>query len=305
MTKIYMAIAFFLQVKTIYAQVDTIRLKQSIEILTHTAGFRTHQDTVTLNKTADFIHAQFMEYADTVVEQQFLVNGITYRNIIASFGTHNKERIVVGAHYDVCGNQLGADDNGSGIAGILEIARLLKDKKLNTRIDIVAFTLEEPPFFKTQQMGSFQYAKSLYEAQIPVVGMISFDMIGYFDDTKGSQSYPLGVLSWFYGSRGNFITLAKRYKKGSFVHKFSKQFRRAAQIKTVDFAAPAWLPITDRSDHRCFWHFGYSALLITDTALWRNHSYHKTTDTIETLNFEKMGLVIDATYKALIAVSNE
>ena len=304
--KIQFIILFiYFQTLFVHAQTDTARLKEYLRTLTNTEGFRTYKDTLTLNKAADFIHAQFIRYADTVFEQPFKVNGVTYKNIIASFETHNRQHIIVGAHYDVCGNQSGADDNGSGIAGLLEIARLLRGKHLDKRIDVVAFTLEEPPFFKTQQMGSFQYARSLYEAQIPVMGMVSFDMIGYFDDTKGSQSYPLSFLSWFYGSRGNFITLAKRYKKGSFVRKFSKHFQQAAQIKTVDFAAPAWLPITDRSDHRCFWQFGYSALLITDTALWRNHAYHKTTDTIEKLNFEKMAAVVEATYKALIAVCNE
>jgi hypothetical protein len=300
----FIALCFLCSFQLFSQLVNAEKMKKDLITIGAREGFRTYKDTATLNAVAKFMRNELAQYADTIFEQAYTVNGIVYKNIIASFGIQHTKRIVLGAHYDVCGDQAGADDNGSGLVGLLEIARLLKGKTLANRIDVVAFTLEEPPFFKTKSMGSYQYAKSLYDARIPVLGMVSFDMIGYFDDKKGSQSYPIGLLKWKYGSSGNFITLASRYKKGRFARDFGRRFIESQKIKTVKFSAPSWLPITDRSDHRCFWGFGYSALLITDTALWRNHAYHKAGDTIEKLNFEKMASVVEATYLALMEVCN-
>ena len=123
------------------------------------------------------------------------------KNIICSINTDKKERIVIGAHYDVCGDQDGADDNASGVAGLLELARLLKHEKLNYRIDFVAYTLEEPPFFGTENMGSSIHAKYISDNKISLKGMISLEMIGYFNDKPHSQKYPLSFLKWFYGNK--------------------------------------------------------------------------------------------------------
>lgn len=123
-------------------------------------------------------------YSDSVSTQSYTANGLQYKNIICSFGTENARRIIAGAHYDVCGAQEGADDNASGIAGLLELARLLKGQKLNYRIDLVAYSLEEPPYFRTQYMGSYIHAKSLADSKANVYGMISLEMIGYFKDEK-------------------------------------------------------------------------------------------------------------------------
>ncbi|NTW32841.1 MAG: M28 family peptidase [Bacteroidetes bacterium] len=129
---------------------------------------------------------------------------------MCSFGTDNKKRIIIGAHDDVCDQQEGADDNASGVIGLLELSRLLKGQKLNYRIDLVAYSLEEPPYFKTEYMGSYIHAKSLVESKADVYGMVSLEMIGYFKDEKKSQSYPIKPLSILYGNKGNFITLVKK-----------------------------------------------------------------------------------------------
>jgi Zn-dependent M28 family amino/carboxypeptidase len=109
--------------------------------------------------------------------------------------------IVIGAHYDVCQEQEGADDNASGVVGLLELARLLKNEKLKYKIELVAYTLEEPPFFRTEYMGSFIHAQSLQQAKTDVLGMICLEMIAYFSDKKGSQEYPIGLMSLFYGKK--------------------------------------------------------------------------------------------------------
>jgi Peptidase family M28 len=294
-------ILFFLVKMTIsQAQTDTILLKKHLIFLTKEIGIRNFQNLKALNEAADYISATFKMYADTVYEQPYVVNGRTYKNIICSYGDKNAARIVVGAHYDVCGYQAGADDNGSGVAGLLELARQLKGQKLTQRIDLVAYTLEEPPFFKSKLMGSYVHAESLYKEKAAVIGMISIEMIGYFSEAKHSQKYPIPGLNLLYGNVGDFVILGTNVRKGKFARRFSHRFKKLNTIKVHPFTAPSWLPITDRSDNRCYWKFGYSALMINDTALYRNFEYHKPTDTMERLNLSKMAAVMNGVTQILI-----
>lgn len=151
---------------------------------------------------------------------------MTYKNIICTINPEKKERIIIGAHYDVCGNQDGADDNASGIVGLLELARQLKNLDLNYRIDFVAYTLEEPPFFGTDYMGSHIHAKYLFDNKIPVKGMICLEMIGYYRDDENSQDYPLGFLSWIYGKKGDYITVVQKYWNGKFGNDIKRQMQK-------------------------------------------------------------------------------
>lgn len=281
---------------------DTVLIKNHLTKITKTGAFRNHLDIEQLNKTATYIQSIFAKYSDSVSLQEYVVDGKTYKNVICSFGTHHAKRIIVGAHYDVCGNQEGADDNASGTVALLEIARLLKDKKLNHRIDLVAYTLEEPPYFRTEYMGSYIHAKSLATQKIDVYGMISVEMIGYFKDEKKSQTYPVGLLSLFYGNKGNYITLVKKFGSGKFANRFGKHFKRTETIPTKTFKGPKALPGIDFSDHLNYWKFGFSALMITDTSFYRNHNYHQVTDQMETLDLGRMGSVIDAIMGGLLAL---
>lgn len=278
---------------------DTVLIKQHLIVITKTENFRTHENVDQLNKTAAYIKGVFTLYADTVYEQHFIVNGKTYQNIICSFGTQNAKRIVVGAHYDVCEEQEGADDNASGVVGLLELARLLKNKSLKTQIDLVAYTLEEPPYFRTAYMGSYIHAKWLYDNNVNVLGMVSLEMIGYFKDKPKTQSYPIGALSVVYGNKGNYITLVKKFAAGNFTRKFCKHFKSTKSIRTKKFSGPMILPGIDFSDHLNYWNFGYSALMVTDTAFYRNKNYHQSTDTLETLDIYRMSKVIDGVFNTL------
>lgn len=283
-------------------EADTTIIKEHLTAITKTQEFRNYGNIAQLNVTADYIKHVFEQYTKHVEFQEYIVNGKTYKNVIASFGPENKKRIIVGAHYDVCGNQEGADDNASGVAGLLELARLLKARELRYRIDLVAYTLEEPPYFRTEYMGSYIHAKSLAENKTEVAGMISLEMIGYFKDHKKSQSYPIGLLSVFYGNRGNYITLVKKFGAGKFARRFCKKFKSAETIRTKTFTGPKALPGIDFSDHLNYWKFGFSALMITDTSFYRNNHYHQPSDQLETLDLKRMAKVIDGVLKSLTEI---
>ncbi len=278
---------------------DTNLIIHHLTEITKTKGFRNFLNVDLLNKTADYISKEFEKYADTVYFQEYQVEGLTYKNVICSFGIRNKDRVIVGAHYDVCGAQEGADDNASGIVGLLEIARQLKGKCLNHQIDLVAYTLEEPPYFRTENMGSYVHAKSLKDNDVAVYGMISLEMIGFFKEEKRTQDYPIGLLKLFYGSRGNYITLVNKFSKGKFARNFTDDYKNSKLLPIKKFNGPRALPGIDFSDHLNYWNFGFSALMLTDTAFYRNKNYHQTTDVMETLDISKMAKVIDATLKTL------
>lgn len=282
---------------------DTLLLQKHLENIIETDAPRKYTNTEVLNEVAEYIYNVFDDYADTTYYQEYEAYDHTYRNVICVFGPQDAETIVVGAHYDVCGDQDGADDNASGVAGLLELARQLKGQQLEHRIELVAYTLEEPPFFRSLLMGSHVHAKSLHDEGRDVYGMFCLEMIGYFDDTKGSQDYPLGFLKLFYGKRGDYITLVNKMKKERFARKFSKKFKRTELIKSKKFTGPRGLEGIDFSDHLNYWKYGYSALMITDTAFYRNKNYHQTTDTLETLDIGRMAKVVDATLNALLGLS--
>lgn len=279
---------------------DINLVKSHLTALIQTPEFRNHKNIDQLNTVAEYIRQNFSKYSDSTAFQEYPVDGKIYKNVITSFGTEHKKRIIIGAHYDVCGDQQGADDNATGVTALLELARMLKGQKLNYRIDLVAYTLEEPPYFRTENMGSYIHAKSLKDHHVEVCGMASVEMIGYFKDEKNSQSYPLGMLSWVYGNKGDFITLVKKFSAGNFVNNFTANFKEANQIKTETFTAPKFVTGTDFSDHLNYWKFGYSALMITDTSFFRNKNYHEPTDTLETLDLPRMTKVIDGIFLSLI-----
>jgi len=274
-------------------------IKSHLIKLTKSEKYRNHLNIDQLNKTADFIKSVFKQYTDCIFVQEYFVDDKTYKNIICSFGTENRKRIVIGAHYDVFEDQEGADDNASGVVGLLELARLLRDRMLNYRIDLVAFSLEEEPYFKSKSMGSYIHAKSLIDINADVYGMVCLEMIGCFKDERHSQTYPMKFLSLIYGNQGDFIILARKFASGKFVKIFCKQFKLTQKIKTKEFIGLQDFVGIDRSDHINYWKFGISALMITDTAFYRNENYHKHTDTWETLDLKRMARVIDGIFMAI------
>jgi hypothetical protein len=281
---------------------DSVLLKEHVYNITGDKRFRNIDDTAALNSTAQYIIDELERVQVPVQTQEYRIGGKTYKNILTSFGPHDAPRIIVGAHYDVCGNQWGADDNASGVAALLELARLLSKQHTdswNYRIDLVAYTLEEPPSFRTENMGSAVHAKSLFEENAHVAGMISIEMIGFYKDEKHTQHYPLGFLKWFYGPRGNYITVVKKLRSGKFTRQFARRFKHGDNIITKVFSAPKWVPGMDFSDHLNYWGYDWEALMITDTSFFRNEHYHQRSDMANTLDYARMSYVVANLYNAL------
>jgi Zn-dependent M28 family amino/carboxypeptidase len=281
---------------------DTLRIKSHLTRLTKTQVARSSYHVGQLNKAADYIDSIFRLYTDSVQRQPFRTMRDTFQNVIASFGTENKKRIIVGAHYDVCGDQPGADDNASGVAALLELARMLKGQKLHYRIDLVAYSLEEPPYFASDFMGSYMHAKLMADMKADLYGMISIESIGYFKNEPHSQTYPLSIMNLWYGNKGNFITLVRKLRSGRFADEFCRKFMRYKSIRTVNFKGPLSIDGISDSDHASYWKFGFSALMITDSSDYRNPTYHKASDTMETLDIGSIAKVTDSIFSALIAL---
>lgn len=296
------ALLFLIIAQYIYSQSDSAIVVKHLEKITKTSKFRNYKNVETLNEVANYINLTFKKYSQKVSFQEYKVDGKIYKNVICEFGTENSQTIVIGAHYDVYENQEGADDNASGVAGLLELARLLQNQKLSKKIQLVAYTLEEPPNFRTENMGSYVHAKSLKENNADVIGMISLEMIGYFKDDMYTQQYPVSFLSWFYGNRGDYITIVNKFGKGEFARIFTKKFKEINIIKSKSFIGPKFLQGIDFSDHLNYWKFNYSALMITDTSFYRNINYHKKTDTMNTLDIPRMCKVINNVFETILKI---
>lgn len=300
---------------------DETRITEHLTYLTGAARNRSHPYMPRLENAATYITQVLshdgVNYTEQAYQASFEAKGETFKNIIVSFGPKNAERIVVGAHYDVClteypnqGPKPGADDNATGVAGLLEMARLLKsqESKLTKRIDLVFFANEEPPFFRTKDMGSYRYAELLRQEKVKVAGMIALDMIGYFSDEPNSQKLPPIVASipvvnsiarWLLSpnkeSKGNFIAVTGDLGSINFAKRIRNGINKHSTVPAASFNLPnhvAGLPtMVDFSDHQNF-NEDYRAVMLTDTSVLRNPNYHTDKDTIDTLNIPKMCDVI-------------
>jgi Zn-dependent M28 family amino/carboxypeptidase len=286
----------------LYIGVEKDILLRHVEFLTSITPPRNYQNIDSLNIAAKYIEDEFKKFECELSIQEYEVDGNNFKNIICSFESKKNSKVVIGAHYDVQGNQQGADDNASGVAGLLELGRLLSTNKnnLDIRVDLVAYTLEEPPFFKTENMGSAVHAKSIYNKGENVDMMISLEMIGYFSEKKNSQSYPSPILNLFYPSEGNFIAIVGKMGQGGVIKKIKKSMKSVMNLDVRSINAPAFIPGIDFSDHLNYWKYGYNAVMITDTSFYRNKNYHQLTDMIETLDFDKMAEVVGGIYNIII-----
>jgi len=280
--------------------VDPARLEAEVRELSEQIPPRDQTHLNNLDQAAAYIHARLVETGGRVSDQPFTISGNTYRNVICSVGPESNERIIVGAHYDSYHGYPAADDNASGVAGLIELARLLSRTSLPLQIDLVAFTLEEPPYFGTAHMGSVMHAQSLREHGISVKAMVSLEMIGYFSDAPDSQSFPISLLRAIYPSQGNFIAVVGSVGEGALVRRVKRAMSGSSTLPVYSIDAPRFVPGVDFSDHLSYWKAGYEALMITDTAFYRNHNYHTANDTSEKLDYRRMAMVVAGVYGAVI-----
>lgn len=276
--------------------VDEARLQEVVKKLSIDFHPRNFRNTKNLEKTVAYLEKHFLQAGGTVEIQEFEISGSTYKNLRCFFGDKTKPRLVIGAHYDSHDHTPGADDNASGVAGLVELAYLFGETAPANCIELVAYTLEEPPFFATKKMGSYIHAESLSNEQVAVSGMIALEMIGYFSDEFGSQSYPAKLFHLIYPNTGNFIAVVGTLDQRDFISEVKLGMKGVTDLKVRSISAPRQIPGIDFSDHRNYWAFDYDAVMVTDTAFYRNQAYHTADDTWDRLNYSKMADVVRAVY---------
>lgn len=276
--------------------VDSIALEHHVRVLAVTLHPRSVDHPANLDRAADYVLAQLRATGAATAEQIVEADGKQFRNLIARFGPREGPLIVIGAHYDSCGDTPGADDNASGVAGLLELARLLALQPPKHAVELVAYTLEEPPYFRTDSMGSHWHARELKRANREVRLMLSLEMIGFYRDGKKSQAYPLSALKMLYPDEGNFIGIVAPLGDFTATRRVKGLFQGASDLPVVSINAPRTLQGVDFSDHASYWRFGMPAMMITDTSFFRNPNYHEVSDTPETLDYVRMAKVVRAVH---------
>jgi Zn-dependent M28 family amino/carboxypeptidase len=250
-----------------------------------------HYDS--LQRAAAYIDGELTQQGCRTRHQTFEAGGRQVANIEAGRkGGHRPDRIVViGAHYDSVADSPGANDNASGVAAMLELARVHAASAPPATVRFVAFVNEEPPFFMTEQMGSLRYAADAAARGDHVVAMLSLETIGYYSGDAGSQRYPFpfGLL---FPDRGNFLAMVSNFGSVALLRTASRAFRSATSLPLIASPAPSSVPGVGWSDHWSFWRHGYRALMLTDTAPYRYPHYHSIADTPDHLDYERMARVV-------------
>jgi Zn-dependent M28 family amino/carboxypeptidase len=266
-------------------------------------GARTYRDLDRLARTSTYLSEQFASFGYRVTRHPFVFSGNTYHNIIAELtgGSSPETMLIIGAHYDSVSTTPGADDNASGVAGLLGLARALAGARMERTVRFVAFALEEWPVYRSRNMASYHYALSLKEKNERVDGMICLEMIGYFCDREGCQHYPFPLMNRVFPKTGNFISMVGNMRSKSFTERIAQYFQQGTDLPVVTLNAPAIVIGIDFSDHWSFGKFGYEAFMVTDTAFYRNPHYHGPTDLPDTLDYTRMSKVVEGLTTAIKA----
>ena len=280
-----------------------LRLKSHVIRLSRDIGDRSIFKYSQLSQAANYITEQFENAGLEVEFQEYILFQKPARNIVAKKPGQGKadEIIIIGAHYDTCFNP-GANDNASGIAGLLELARLLTRNQHQRTIEFIAFVNEEPPFFKTRDMGSFVYAQQAKNRAEDIKATLILEMIGYYSDKPFSQRYPL-FLGPFYPNRADFISVVGNFANRQLTRQIVVPFREHSQFPVSSIALFNFIPGVDFSDHWSFWQNGLPAVMITDTAFYRYRHYHSNSDTFEKLDYQRMAMVVEALEAVLFVLA--
>lgn len=284
---------------------DTVvaaQLRADVTVLADGIGARSVFQGDTLVRAERFIAGQLTQAGWEVTRQTYRVQGVECANLVAERKGASKpaEIVVIGAHYDTVPQTPGADDNASGVAVLLALARELSGTKPGRTLRLVAFANEEPIYFQTALMGSLVYAKECQARGDNITAMLSLETMGYFRDEKKTQKYPF-PLSLFYPSRGNFLAVVGNRESRALVKRVAKTFRASKALPCVSASLPGALQGVGWSDHWAFWQAGYPAVMLTDTAPFRNPHYHRAGDTPDTLDYPRLAAAV----RALGAVTDD
>ncbi|HEY2140417.1 MAG TPA: M28 family peptidase [Chthoniobacterales bacterium] len=241
---------------------------------------------------ADVIEASLGRAGLRPRRESYEVRGRACHNLEVEIRGKRPEIVVVGAHYDSVSGSPGANDNATGVAAVLALARRFAGKPCEQTLRFVAFVNEEPPYFQTEEMGSLVYAKRCKERGDKISAMISLETIGYFSDAPGSQKYPSAGLGFFYPSKGNFIGFAGNTRSRVLLRAAVSAFTKQRKLPCEGAALPAVIPGIGWSDQWAFWECGYPAIMVTDTAPFRYPHYHSSTDTPDKLDYDRFALVV-------------
>lgn len=253
-----------------------------------------------LHASAEYIRSFWEELGYDVTPQVFEVDGTSCENLSVEIpGKRQPEKIVVvGAHYDTVSHSPGANDNGSAVASLLELSRLSREEVWDKTIRFVAFTNEEPPFFKTRHMGSLVYAKGCKQRKEDIAAMICLETMGYYTQEPKTQGYPF-PLNFFYPNTGDFLAVVGNLSSKPLVKSFAAAFMQAIDFP-IECAAPfGFITGVDWSDHWSFWQCGYQAIMLTDTALFRYPYYHSPQDTEDKLDYHSLARVTYGIFRSL------
>jgi Zn-dependent M28 family amino/carboxypeptidase len=269
------------------------RLRADVEALAGKIGPRDMNNAAALAQAKDYVRSALEGAGYDVHGEDYDVDGRVATNVVAERrGTSQpSEIVVVGAHYDTVPGAPGADDNTSGVAAMLELARSLKDFPPARTLRFVAFVNEEPPYFWTNRMGSLVYARACAARKDDIVAMLSLETLGYYADAKGSQKYPF-PMGLFYGDRGDFIGFVGNTSSRALTRRVIGTFRERASFPSEGAALPWLIAGVGWSDQWSFWRAGYPGVMVTDTAPFRNPHYHTASDTPDTLDYARFSRVV-------------
>jgi len=283
-----------------------VRLESHVRMLAENIGERNVYHPDALAEASAYIENVWQEQGYRVTPQSYEVEGIPCSNLeVTRAGIKHPEQILlIGAHYDSVRGSPGANDNGSGVAALLEIARLLKGVETECTVRFVAFVNEESPFFFREQMGSMVYAREARKRNDDIRLMISLEMLGSYSERPRSQRYP-PLFRFFYPERANFIAFVSNLRSRRALHRFSAAFRRHSQFPAEHVATFSWIPGVAWSDHLAFWRQGYRALMVTDTAFYRYSHYHAATDLPDELDYISMAAVTEGVAHAVASLARQ
>lgn len=275
-------------------------LRVDVQKLAGEIGERNMWRYAQLNSAADFIEASFTRAGFHPRRDSYELHDRTCHNIEVGIQGSSPEIVVVGAHYDSVFGCPGANDNGSGVAALLALARRFAGKPGTATLRFVAFVNEEPPYFLSGQMGSFVYAGGCKARHEQITAMISLETIGYYSDAPHSQTYPAPGLGAFYPKTGNFIGFVANTHSRALLRRAIGVFRAQKKIPSEGAALPAFIPGVSWSDQWSFWQHGYPAMMITDTAPFRYPHYHLPSDTPDKLDYDRFALVVSAMQAVIV-----